>query len=136
MKDKIYNNNYFFVDESGDTTFYSKRGKLIVGLENGASEILLMGFIKTMEPEYLRKKINELRQKVIKDEYLRDISSMKKTKIAFHAKDDCSEIRYNVFKLLKDLPFTCNIVWVRKTNSVFEKFEGNIPQTPTGEVCL
>lgn len=125
MKDNIYNNNYFFVDESGDTTFYSKRGKMIVGLENGASEILLMGFIKTMEPEYLRKKINELRLKVIKDEYLRDISSMKKTKIAFHAKDDCPEIRYNVFKLLKDLPFTCNIVWVRKTNNVFEKFDGN-----------
>ena len=35
---------------------------------------------------------------------------MKKTKIAFHAKDDCPEVRYKVFKLIKDLPFSCNIV--------------------------
>lgn len=125
MKDNIYSNNYFFVDESGDTTFYNKKGEWIVGKENGAPKILLMGFIRTTEPEYLRKKLNELSSKVINDSYLRDIPSMNKTKIAFHAKDDCPEVRYNVFKMLKDLPFTCNIVFARKTQHVFEKFDGN-----------
>ena len=34
MKENIYYNNYFFVDESGDTTFYNRKGKWVVGKEN------------------------------------------------------------------------------------------------------
>ncbi len=125
MQENIYNNTYFFVDESGDTTFYNRKGDWIVGVENGASKILLMGFIRTTEPEFLRKKLNELKAEIINDEYLKDIPSIEKTKIAFHAKDDCPEVRYKVFKLLKDLPFSCNIVVARKTEHVLKKFEGN-----------
>ena len=125
MQENIYSNNYFFVDESGDTTFYNRKGKWIVGSENGASKILLMGFIRTTEPEFLRKKLNELKYEVLNDEYLKDIPSMSKTKIAFHAKDDCPEVRYKVFTLLKELPFSCNIVVARKTEHVFKKFNGN-----------
>ena len=124
MQENIFFDNYFFVDESGDTTFYNRNGIWCVGQENGSSPILLMGFIRTTEPEYLRKKLNELRLDLIQDLYLKDIPSMDKTKIAFHAKDDCPEVRYKVFSLLKDLPFSCNIVVARKTESVFKKFNG------------
>ncbi len=125
MKENIYTNNYFFVDESGDTTFYNRNGEWIVGKENGSSLILLMGFIRTTEPEFLRRKLGELKSEVLNDLYLKDIPSMKKTKISFHAKDDCPEVRYKVFKLLKDLPFSCNIVVARKTKKVFQKYNGN-----------
>lgn len=125
MKENIYTNNYFFVDESGDTTFYNRKGEWMVGKENGSSLILLMGFIRTTEPEFLRRKLNELKSDVLNDLYLKDIPSMKKTKISFHAKDDCPEVRYKVFKLLKDLPFSCNIVVARKTEKVFKKYNGN-----------
>jgi hypothetical protein len=125
MKNGLYMNNYFFVDESGDTTFYDRKGNWIVGKENGSSEILLMGFIRTTEPEFLRKKINTLRLELINDEYLNEIPSMKKSKRAFHAKDDCPEVRYKVFKLLKDLPFSCNIIVARKNQKTFNKFNGN-----------
>ena len=118
-------NNYFFVDESGDTIFYDRKGNWIVGNENGSSKILLMGFIRTTEPEFLRKKLNELRAVLINDDYLKDIPSMEKTAVAFHAKDDCPEVRYHVFKLLKDLPFSCNIVVARKSEKIFNKFNGN-----------
>ena len=47
LKDK--NVNYFFVDESGDPTFYNKEGKFIVG-EEGCSKILILGFIRTGNP--------------------------------------------------------------------------------------
>ena len=113
----------FFVDESGDTTFYNKNGEWNV--ERGASEILLMGFIKSDNPELLRKKLNELNLEILKDEYLKEIPSMKKTKTAFHAKDDCPEVRYKVFKLLKDLPFECNIIFVKKTKELYEKYNGD-----------
>ena len=125
MKENIYNNNYFFVDESGDTTFYDRKGNWVVGKENGSSSILLMGFIRTTEPEYLRKKLNSLKNELILDPYLKEIPSMEKTKISFHAKDDCTEVRYKVFTLLKDLPFSCNVVVARKTENTFKKFNGN-----------
>jgi len=125
MKENIYNNNYFFVDESGDTTFYNRKGEWIVGQENGASKILLMGFIRTTEPEFLRKKLNELKKEILKDAYLKDIPSINKTEIAFHAKDDCPEVRYKVFSLLKELPFSCNIVVARKNQHVFNRFGGD-----------
>ncbi len=125
MKENIYSSNYFFVDESGDTTFYDRNGNWIVGDENGSSKILLMGFIRTTEPDYLRKKILQLKNEILNDDYLKDIPSMKKTKIAFHAKDDCPEVRYKVFNLLRDLPFTCNTVVARKTEKVFQKHNGN-----------
>ena len=125
MKENIYTNNYFFVDESGDTTFYNRKGEWIVGKENGSSSILLMGFIRTTELEFLRRKLIQLKNEVLNDSYLKDIPSMKKTKISFHAKDDCPEVRYKVFKLLKDLPFSCNIIVARKTEKVFQKFNGN-----------
>lgn len=124
MKENIYNNNYFFVDESGDTTFYNRKGEWIVGKENGSSKILLMGFIRTTEPEFLRYKLNILRNEILKDAYLKEIPSMAKTKIAFHAKDDCPEVRYKVFSLLKELPFSSNIVVARKSEKVFKKFNG------------
>lgn len=125
MKENIYNNTYFFVDESGDTTFYNRNGKWIVGSHNGSSKILLMGFIRTNEPDFLRRKLNELKKDILSDSYLKDIPSIKKTKISFHAKDDCPEVRYKVFTLLKDLPFSCNIIVARKTEKVFKKFSGN-----------
>ena len=125
MQENIYNSNYFFVDESGDTTFYNRHGEWIVGKENGSSKILLMGFIRTTEPEYLRKKLIDLKKEIINDSYLKDIPSMRKTLISFHAKDDCPEVRYKVFNLLKDLPFSCNIVVCRKTKNVFDKYNGD-----------
>ena len=84
-----------------------------------------MGFIRTTEPKYLRNKLNQLRVEILNDDYLKEIPSMKKTRIAFHAKDDCAEVKYKVFQLLKDLPFSCNIVVARKTEKVFQKYNGN-----------
>ena len=125
MKEDDCKNNYFFVDESGDTVFYNRKGDWNVGNENGASKILLMGCIKTLQPEYLRKRMNELKTEISNDEYLKDIPSINKTKIAFHAKDDCPEVRYKVYKLLKELSFSCKIVIIEKTQEVFQKFNGN-----------
>jgi len=45
---------YFFVDESGDPTFYDKYGNCIVG-RDGCSRILILGFITTIDPASIRK---------------------------------------------------------------------------------
>lgn len=111
---------YFFVDESGDSTFFNKKGDIIVG-QNGCSPILILGFIKTENPSKIRKSLTFLREEISKDEYLASIPSISKTKIHFHAKDDCPEVREKVFKLIKTLDFKAQFIVARKRLDVFTK---------------
>lgn len=118
IKDEI---TYFFVDESGDPTFYDTKGHLIVGNE-GCSMILILGFIKTSHQEVIkiRKKLYNLRNDIINDEYFKEIPSVKnKTVNIFHAKDDIPEIREKVYKILKTLNFKSNFVVARKIEKIF-----------------
>ena len=124
MKKTADKTGYFFVDESGDTTFYDKNGNFIVNTP-GCSPILIMGFVYCEEPQLIRGRLKELRNQLTIDPYLQGISSMEKTKISFHAKDDCSEVRQAVFKLLSTMDIKAQIVVARKTALVFKKFDGN-----------
>jgi hypothetical protein len=116
-RDKI---NYFFVDESGDPVFYDRFGNLILG-KSGVSKTLILGFIQTDDPSNIRKALNRLRDEIENDEYLKDIPSLKKTLVAFHAKDDCPEVRERVFKLIKKLNFKAEIIVARKIPQIFNK---------------
>ncbi len=109
---------YYFVDESGDCTFYSKNGDCIVGHE-GCSPVLILGFIETMNPQSIRKALNELRNEILIDPYLADVPSIKKTRLHFHANDDCPEVREKVFKLLIKLDFKAQFIVARKRLDVF-----------------
>lgn len=111
---------YFFVDEAGDPTFYNKYGRFIVG-EEGCSKILLLGLIRTEEPDSLRKAILSLKDEILQDPYLSQIPSMEKTRIAFHAKDDCSEVREKVFKTIVTLDFKAEFVVARKKEEIFKR---------------
>lgn len=111
---------YFFVDESGDPTFYDRKGRLIVGKE-GCSKVILLGFIRTESPESIRKEISKLQLEIADDKYLLAIPSIKKTLRGFHAKDDSPEIREKFFKLIVTLDFKAEFVVARKIEDVFIK---------------
>jgi len=117
--------NYYFVDESGDPNFYNREGILIAGQE-GCSSILILGFMEAENPDILRKEILALKKDISADPYLSGIPSMKKTRISFHAKDDCPEVRLAVFKKLEALDFKAQFVVARKIEKVFQKrFNGD-----------
>lgn len=118
MKKPIEGEHWYFVDESGDPTFYDGLGNLIVGQE-GCSPILILGFVETPDPHSLRIALNDLHVQLAANEYLADIPSMKKTNIAFHAKDDCPEVRQAVFTLLRSLDYKAQFVVARKKERVF-----------------
>lgn len=120
MKSTQDKNVYYFVDESGDPVFYDSRGNLIVG-ENGVSKVLLLGFISCYDPHVLRVKLDELRKKLVSDPYLKGIPSMEKTALSFHAKDDCPEVRREVYSLLATLDFTAEMFVARKKERIFNK---------------
>lgn len=118
MKKTISETTYFFVDESGDSTFYDNHGKLILGQE-GVSPILILGFIKTTDPKLIRSTLENLRKEIEKDQYLKGIPSLQKSLLSFHAKDDCPEIRERVFKTIIRLDFTAELFVARKIQNIF-----------------
>ncbi len=118
MKQPIEATNYFFVDESGDATFYDRRGHFIVGQE-GCSQVLILGFIETTDPVPIRRRIQELHARVNSDTYLQAIPSISRTQKGFHAKDDCPEVRHLVFKSIIELDFKAQFVLARKSEKLF-----------------
>lgn len=105
MRKATSNKTYFFVDESGDPYFYDRRGKFIVGKE-GCSKILILGFIKTEEPQKLRVEMESVGKEIEKDIYLRSVPSLKKSLAYFHATDDCPDYynKKNAFSVEKISP--------------------------------
>lgn len=119
MKKTEFDHRYFFVDESGDPTFYNRRGEYIVG-EEGCSKIFILGFVRTENPRAIRLGLKRLREEIITDEYLKKIPSLSKSLVTFHAKDDCSEVREKVFKLMKMLDFKAEFIVARKREEIFQ----------------
>lgn len=117
-KNELLEVNYFFVDEAGDPTFYNKVGRFIVG-EEGCSKILLLGFIRTPNPEILRKEITLLKEEILNDPFYKGVPSLKKTAIGFHAKDDIPEIRERVFRKIVTLDFKAEFIIARKQENLF-----------------
>jgi len=109
---------YFFVDESGDPTFYDRNGNLIVG-QDGCSSLLILGMVEISNPVPLRQAILDLQTQIVNDPYFAEFLSIQKTRIAFHAKDDVPEIRYQFFKLIAGLEFHAQFVVARKIERVF-----------------
>lgn len=118
MKKPLPGTAWFFVDESGDPTFYDRQGNLIVG-QAGCSPILILGLVEVQTPEPAREAVLQLQQEVVRDPYFQDFPSLRRTAIAFHAKDDVPEIRYRFFKLLSTLEFSAQFVVARKIERVF-----------------
>lgn len=119
MKQVQDEHRFFYVDETGDPSFYGKGKKLIVGNE-GCSRTFGVGFLRTSGPEAIRERLIALKDEIAADRYLKDIPSIQKTLRAFHAKNDCPEVRKLVFGCLDELDFSVQIVIARKLESVFK----------------
>lgn len=125
MKKTQEKTNFFFVDESGDPTFYDRYGNLILGNE-GVSKILILGFINTNNPKLIRSELNKTRKNISGDMYLQGIPSLEKSVYSFHAKDDCPEVREKVFKCIAGLNFSSELFIARKIKNVFNiRHHGN-----------
>jgi hypothetical protein len=123
MKHPVTDESYFFVDESGDSTFYDAKGHFHVGTE-GCSPVLILGFVETQKPQEMRRAVLRAQQSIISDPYLAGIPSIAKTGVALHAKDDASEVRYLFYKELKSLPFKAQFIVARKIERIFRSDHG------------
>jgi hypothetical protein len=93
---------HFFVDEAGDTTLFSARGRVLVG-QPGCSKFFILGLCEIGLPDSLQADLDALRLDLLDDPYYRNVPSMQrdrgKTARAFHPKNDLPEVRREVFRL-------------------------------------
>ncbi len=112
-----------FLDESGDTTFYGKKKRVIVG-EEGVSKCFILGMVKfktKLEP--IREQIINMQREIISDEFYQDIPSIKKkvnkAGYFFHAKDDIPEVRERFFRFIKTLNCSFEAIVARKQPELY-----------------
>ena len=97
--------HHYFIDEGGDGTLFSSRGKVLIETE-GCSRFFILGLLEVPDPMALQYTFDDLRARLMSDSYFDGVPSMQakwcKTAVAFHAKDDLPEVRREVFRLLRD----------------------------------
>ncbi|MGH9521618.1 MAG: DUF3800 domain-containing protein [Terriglobales bacterium] len=114
---------WYFVDEAGDPAFYGKGKEIIVGRE-GCSRVFSVGFLRTHDPQLIRSKLADVRLEVLGDRYLKAVPSIQKSLRAFHAKDDCPEVRKLVFGAVEKMDFAVQVIVGRKVEYRFRGTHG------------
>ena len=118
-----------FLDEAGDTTFFSKGKGVIIG-RPGVSLSFSVGMVKFNMPlPPIRQAVVVLQKSVETDAYVNQVCSVAK-KIAeggfyFHANEDPPEVRERFFKFIKTLDCSVEVVVGRKVTSLFAKKHNN-----------
>ena len=106
MKETHSSVRHYFIDEAGDSTLFSAKGKVLIGTE-GCSRFFILGLLDVPNPMELQRSFDDLRGRLMNDPYFRDVPSMqekaRKTALAFHANNDLPEVRREVFPLLRNM---------------------------------
>jgi len=93
----------YFVDEAGDPILFNARKQIVVGTD-GSSRYFILGALDVPDPVSLERDLLDLRKQLLAAPYFQGVPSFdparRKTAIAFHAKDDVSEVRREVLRLL------------------------------------
>ena len=122
---------HFFVDEAGDLTLFDKKGRSLVGKE-GVSNYFMVGFIELPDPDEAHEELELLRRYLLQDPYFSGVPSLqpetKRTASAFHAKDDPSEVRYEVIRTLPELGGKV-VVAIRRKDALVRQFRAIYEQT-------
>jgi len=112
-----------FLDETGDTTFYGKGKKLIIGQE-GVSRCFGLGIVRIDRPlNDVRQEVTALQRQVEADALLNTIPSVQK-RIAsggfyFHACKDSPDVRSVILHYIRGLPCEAEMVVARKIPKFF-----------------
>jgi hypothetical protein len=118
-----------FLDEAGDPTFY-KKGRILAVGERGISLSFSLGMVNFAgKIDSIRITLRHMEVEIAEDEYLNQIPSVAK-KISkggfyFHATDDPPEIRERMFKYIRSLDCSLEIVVARKIPALFAKKHHN-----------
>lgn len=111
---------YFFIDEGGDSSFYAKRKRLLVG-QQGFQPLLNLGMIMLSDKKRIRQAVVDFQNKIKTDPLYNTLKCVRNPKGWYlHACNDSVEIRAKFVEFLRDLDgFEAYIVIGRKMLSIF-----------------
>ncbi|MBI4556716.1 MAG: hypothetical protein HY706_03965 [Candidatus Hydrogenedentes bacterium] len=118
-----------FLDEAGDTTFFDKNRVVSIG-SPGVSLAFGIGMVKfSADLKTTRRDVLDLQRAVEADEYLNRIPSVAK-RIAnggfyFHATADPPEVRERLFRYIRTMECSLEMVVGRKIPSLYAKKHNN-----------
>lgn len=117
---------YFFIDESGDPTFYAGR-KRPLWIEPFFDPVLMLGMVVIENRGVLAKKILEFQENILNDPLFNTISSVVKGNWFLHASNDHVEVRLKFFEFLRQQEdIKCYVAIGRKNPEIFHnKHNGN-----------
>ena len=118
----------FYVDESGDLTFFVKN-KPVNFNSSTVSKYFMIGMIRLKsDRKEVSTAFNSLRNELLQDPFVKKIPSAHKISQMFHAKDDADIIRREVFKLIKKFDFSAQVI-VRRKQTILNKVKEQYKQT-------
>jgi len=111
---------YFFIDESGDPSFYAKKKKILVG-EEGFQPILLIGMIEIEDKKTIRRAVLDFQDKIKSDPLYNTLPCVTDPKGWYlHANNDSQDIRSKFIEFIRSLPdFKTFIIIGRKRLDLF-----------------
>lgn len=119
--------NYLFIDECGDSEFYGKRKKLLVG-EPGFQPLLILGLVETSDRRALGQAVLAFQRQILADSLFRSIHSVQKPGWFLHARSDHPEVRTEFFKFIRAFPgLRFHAVIARKELTIFNRKHNNNP---------
>ena len=96
---------HLYVDEAGDPTLFDGKGNSLVD-SRGCTRFFILGKLEVDDPAGLSAALTARRLELCGDPYFAGVESFrperKKTALLFHAKNDLPEVRYLVFRLLRE----------------------------------
>lgn len=118
--------HYFFIDESGDPTFYGRR-KRPLWTEPTFKPILMMGMVVVEDKQALYQRVLDFQKAILNDPLFNTIYSVKQPNWFLHASKDHSDIRLKFIEFLrKQRGIKCYVAIGRKQPDIFHhKHNGN-----------
>ncbi len=118
-----------FLDEAGDTTFYGKGRRIIVG-QQGVSLSFGIGMLKIKgDICAVRQQVADLQNQIEQDRYLNVIPSIRKKidKGGFflHATDDPPEVRQMAYRFIEPIDCSLEMMVARKIPDIFTRKHNN-----------
>lgn len=123
----------YFVDETGDGVIFDGKGRVLVGTGT-VQDYFTVGMVECWTLKALTEDLATLRTQLLADPYFKGVPSLqpvaKKTALFFHAKDDLSEVRREVFKVLERHDFSFYAV-IRTMSAVVRRVKERNERDPT-----
>lgn len=79
MANKQSEVRHYFIDEGGDSTLFSRGGRVLIG-SKGCSRFFVPGLLDVPDPMALQCSLEDLRKQLLENPYFRDVPSMQAEK--------------------------------------------------------